>query len=59
MNRKSLKLEYVSIFMNENICSVCNREISEHSQEEWLECLKMEDKSMIDKIRRHYKQEEE
>ena len=59
MNRKSLKLEYVSIFMNENICSVCNREISEHSQEEWLECLKMEDKSTIDKIRRHYKQEEE
>ena len=46
MNRKSLKLEYVSIFMNENICSICNREISEHSQEEWLECLKMEDKSM-------------
>jgi len=59
MNRKSLKLEYVSIFMNENICSVCNREISEHSQEEWLECLKMEDKLMTDKIRRHYKQEEE
>jgi len=59
MNRKSLKLEYVSIFMDENICSICNREISEHSQEEWLECLKMEDKSMIDKIRRHYKQEEE
>ena len=45
--------------MHENICSICNREISEHSQEEWLECLKMEDKSMIDKIRRHYKQEEE
>ena len=45
--------------MNENICSICNREISEHSQEEWLECLKMEDKSMTDKIRRHYKQEEE
>ena len=59
MNRKSLKLEYVSIFMDENICSICNREISEHSQEEWLECLQKEDKSMIDKIRRHYKQEEE
>ena len=57
MNRKSLKLEYVSIFMNENICSIYNREISEHSQEEWRECLKMEDKSMLDKIRRHYKQD--
>ena len=45
--------------MDENICSICNREISEHSQEEWLECLQKEDKSMIDKIRRHYKQEEE
>jgi len=45
--------------MNENICSICNREISEHSQEEWLECIKMEDKSTIDKIRQHYKQEEE
>ena len=45
--------------MNENICSICNREISEHSPEEWLECIKMEDKSTNDKIRRHYKQEEE
>ena len=44
--------------MDENICSICNREISKHSKEEWLECLKMEEKLMNDKIRRHYKQEE-
>ena len=45
--------------MNENICSICNKEISEHSQEEWLECLKIQDKVTNVKIRRHYKQEEE
>jgi hypothetical protein len=45
--------------MDENVCSICNREISEHSQEEWLECLKIEDKVANVKIRRHYKQDEE
>ena len=40
--------------MDENICSICNREISQHSQEEWLECLKIEDRATINKIRKHY-----
>ena len=45
--------------MDENICSICNKEISAHSKEEWVECLKIEDKVTNVKIRRHYKQEEE
>ena len=44
--------------MNENICSICNREISEHSQEEWLECLRLEDKVTLNKIRKHYAEKE-
>tara|TARA_Y100001949_G_scaffold45933_1_gene38062 strand:+ start:1675 stop:1821 length:147 start_codon:yes stop_codon:yes gene_type:complete len=40
--------------MDENICAVCKKEISEHSREEWLKCLETEDNNMLDKIRRHY-----
>ena len=54
MNRKSLKLEYVSIFMNENICSICNREISEHSPKELHECAVAEQEIENKKIRKHY-----
>ena len=41
-------------FMDENICSICNKEISKHSEEEWIKCLKNEDDTMLDKIRKHY-----
>jgi hypothetical protein len=40
--------------MNENICLICNKEISKHSKEEWIECLKIEDSATLNKIRRHY-----
>ena len=40
--------------MDENICSICKKEISEHSKEEWIKCLKAEDDAMLDKIRKHY-----
>jgi hypothetical protein len=40
--------------MDEHLCSVCNRDISEHSQEEWIECLKIEDQVTLNKIRKHY-----
>ena len=41
-------------FMDENICSICNKKISGHSKEEWIKCLKAEDDAMLDKIRKHY-----
>tara|TARA_B100000378_G_scaffold241890_1_gene210915 strand:- start:162 stop:308 length:147 start_codon:yes stop_codon:yes gene_type:complete len=45
--------------MDENRCSICNKEISQHSQEEWIECLKKEDDAMIHKIRKHYGSEDD
>ena len=40
--------------MDENICHICSKEISKHTQEEWAKCLKAEDDAMLDKIKRHY-----
>ena len=40
--------------MDENVCPICNREISQHSKEEWAECLEIEDKATLNKIRKHY-----
>jgi hypothetical protein len=40
--------------MDENICSICSKEISKHSEEEWSICLKAEENAMLDKIRKHY-----
>ena len=46
--------ENLLFFMDENICSICGKEISKHSQEEWAKCLKDEENVMLDKIRKHY-----
>ena len=40
--------------MDENVCLICNKKISEHSKEEWIKCVKAEDDAMLDKIRKHY-----
>ena len=40
--------------MNENICSICNREISEHSPKELHECAVAEQELENKKIRKHY-----
>ena len=40
--------------MDENVCQICNREISQHSEKEWIECLEIEDKATLNKIRKHY-----
>ena len=45
---------FLLFFMDENICSICNKKISGHSKEEWIKCLKAEDDAMLDKIRKHY-----
>ena len=40
--------------MDENICSICSKKISEHNEEEWIKCLKAEENATLDKIRKHY-----
>ena len=45
--------------MDENRCLICNKATSQHSQEEWLECLKKEDDAMLHKIRKHYGSEDD
>jgi len=40
--------------MDENICLICNKKISDHNEKEWIKCIKAEDDAMLDKIRKHY-----